>query len=72
MNDEELRQAPLYFPHNTPRTKEAYYYRTIFEKYYMGRAQWIPYFWMPKWSDTKDPSARTLGHYKHKYIPLSA
>lgn len=22
------------FPHNTPQTKEAYYYRTIFEEFY--------------------------------------
>jgi hypothetical protein len=21
----------------------------------------VPAFWMPRWSDTKDPSARTLG-----------
>ena len=44
----------------TPRTKEQMYYRYLFEKEYSGREKIIPYFWMPKWSNTTDPSARTL------------
>lgn len=44
----------------TPRTKEQMYYRYLFEKEYPCREQIIPYFWMPKWSNTTDPSARTL------------
>ena len=44
----------------TPRTKEQMYYRYIFEKNYHNRENVIPYFWMPKWSNTTDPSARTL------------
>jgi len=43
-----------------PRTKEQMYYRYLFEKEYPGREKIIPYFWMPKWSNTTDPSARTL------------
>ena len=45
---------------NKPRTKEQYYYRYLFEKKYYKRENVIPYFWMPKWSNTNDPSARTL------------
>ena len=44
----------------TPKTKEQIYYRHLFEKIYPKRENVIPYFWMPKWSKTKDPSARTL------------
>ena len=44
----------------TPKTKEQMYYRYLFEKEYPGREKIIPYFWMPKWSNTSDPSARTL------------
>jgi len=62
--DKELKEASILFPHNTPKTKEALYYRRLFEKYYPGRAEWIPYFWMPKWIASGDPSARTLKHYK--------
>lgn len=46
--------------HNLPATKEQQYYRYIFEKHYPNQAHLVPYFWMPKWSDTNDPSARTL------------
>jgi asparagine synthase (glutamine-hydrolysing) len=31
VSDNEMRQAAVRFPHNTPDTKEAYYYRSIFE-----------------------------------------
>ncbi|XP_055871079.1 asparagine synthetase [glutamine-hydrolyzing]-like [Biomphalaria glabrata] len=65
INKNDLAQAATLYPHNTPKTSEALYYRRIFEKYYAHKSSWIPYFWMPKWSgDTTDPSARTLKHYK--------
>ena len=50
------------FNHLPPTTKEMYYYRSIFEKYYPNKRP-IPYFWMPKWSTATDPSARTLDVY---------
>ena len=43
-----------------PKTKEQLYYRYLFEKYYSNCEAVIPYFWMPKWSNTNDTSARTL------------
>ena len=43
-----------------PKTKEQMYYRYLFEQKYPKRENIIPYFWMPKWSNTTDPSARTL------------
>jgi asparagine synthase (glutamine-hydrolysing) len=59
-----LDAAKTLYPHNTPATKEALYYRRLFEAKYSGKGSWIPYFWMPRWSDAKDPSARTLKFYK--------
>jgi asparagine synthase (glutamine-hydrolysing) len=44
----------------SPKTKEQMYYRYLFEQKYPKRENVIPYFWMPKWSNTTDPSARTL------------
>lgn len=64
VNDSELEESPKMFPHNPPKSKEALYYRKIFEKYYSGQGHLIPYYWMPKWTKTADPSARTLKHYK--------
>lgn len=45
-----------------PVTKEQQYYREIFETHYKG-AEIIPYFWMPRFVDATDPSARTLDIY---------
>jgi asparagine synthase (glutamine-hydrolysing) len=46
-----------------PRTKEQFWYRTIYESMYRNTGDYWP-FWMPKWSPgTTDPSARTLTLY---------
>ena len=50
--------------HNYPKTAEEYYYRKTFEDYYKGLGENIPYFWMPKYTDATDSSARTLDIYK--------
>jgi asparagine synthase (glutamine-hydrolysing) len=63
VSDDEFQQDSIKFLHNTPVTKEAYYYRKIFHKYY-NHDKVIPYFWMPnqKWvGHQTDPSARELG-----------
>jgi asparagine synthase (glutamine-hydrolysing) len=41
-------------------------YKAIFNKYYSGHEDIIPYFWMPKFVDATDASARTLDVYKSK------
>lgn len=49
--------------YNLPTTKEQYYYRHLFEKHYTGTSNVIPYFWMPKYVNATDSSARTLAIY---------
>jgi len=49
--------------HNSPYTGEMAYYRTLFDAAYPGMSNVVPYFWMPRWSDSDDPSAKTLGNY---------
>lgn len=53
------------YPHCTPKTKEALYYRKVFEKDYPKLAEsFIPFFWMPRWVEgVSDPSARFIKHY---------
>lgn len=46
-----------------PQTSEQYYYRKIFEQHYSGLGKVVPYFWMPKYVNAKDASARTLEIY---------
>jgi asparagine synthase (glutamine-hydrolysing) len=48
---------------NIPRTAEQMYYRSIFEYVYPGMGEVVPYFWMPKYVDAVDASARTLATY---------
>ena len=54
------------FSTNTPKTQEQNYYRDIFEKYYCGCGEILPYFWMPKYVNATDSSARTLNVYAEK------
>jgi len=46
---------------------EKYYYKSIFDKYYPNSEKIIPYFWMPKYTNATDPSARTLTFYSDTY-----
>ena len=54
----------LHYKHNNPDTKEKQYYRYIYEQYYPNTEKLVPYFWMPKWVNATDASARTLDIYK--------
>jgi len=42
---------------------EKMYYKKIFDSYYPNCSHILPYFWMPKYTDAFDPSARTLSFY---------
>ena len=60
ITDEYFEENKNKYTHNTPILKESFYYREIFEKYYNGFSNVIPYFWMPLWcEETNDPSARS-------------
>ena len=49
--------------HNLAKTPEQAYYRSVFESFYPGLGTVVPYFWMPKYVDATDASARTLTTY---------
>ena len=51
------------YTHNTPETMEQLYYRTIYDTIYKNQSHLIPYFWMPKYVDADDCSARSLSIY---------
>ena len=59
VTDEELEKASITFPYNSPTTKEAYFYRSIFHKFYpqVSAAQTVRK-WIPKWQENQDPSGR--------------
>ncbi|NPA44459.1 MAG: asparagine synthase B [Chlorobi bacterium] len=79
VSNHEFAQAKKMFPYNTPTTKEAFYFRKIFEKFYPQQpAIKSVEKWIPKWQKSEDPSGRVcevhedrtdkLGHEK----PLTA
>lgn len=74
VSDEALKNAVHRFPDNTPRTKEAYWYRTIFEQHFPQRAalETVPggpsvacstptaALWDAAWAGKEDPSGRAV------------
>jgi asparagine synthase (glutamine-hydrolysing) len=74
VSDEELQEAPSRFPFPSqaiPQTKEAFYYRRLFQETFgPDRASILPGYWQPRWNKDGqevtqyvDPSARTLSVY---------
>ena len=51
------------FQCNKPTTNEQCWYRSIFEHFYPHCGHVVPYFWMPKYVDVSDSSARVLDIY---------
>jgi len=60
--DDQYNNNKGVFTHNTPISKESYWYRIVFEHYYPGRSDTIPYLWLPKWTSIEHPpvSARLI------------
>lgn len=53
--------------HNRPETREQRFYRSVFDGYFPGLDQVVPYFWMPQFvKGATDASARTLSVYRSK------
>ncbi|KAM5577257.1 hypothetical protein ABKV19_007881 [Rosa sericea] len=82
VTDSMLMNASFVYPENTPTTKEGYYYRTIFEKYFPKNAarSTVPggpsvacstakaVEWDAEWSKNPDPSGRAaLGIHAAAY-----
>lgn len=72
VTDEQLESASTVFPYNTPTTKEAYFYRSIFHKYYpqQSAAQTVRK-WIPKWQENQDPSGRANAAHVQADIELA-
>jgi asparagine synthase (glutamine-hydrolysing) len=59
ITDEEFQNSK--YRKNQPPTKEALYYRKIFDGLFPNRENVLNHYWMPSWVDTKgDPSATAI------------
>ncbi|KAF1894832.1 hypothetical protein Lal_00028276 [Lupinus albus] len=85
VTDKMMLNAPNIFPHNTPNTKEAYYYRMIFERFFPQNSARLTVpggpsvacstakaiEWDADWSNNLDPSGRAaLGVHVSAYENL--
>jgi asparagine synthase (glutamine-hydrolysing) len=63
ISDDGLEKSWKHLP---PPTREALYYRYIFESLFGERSAFvIPRYWLPSWIETNEPSARTLTVYNN-------
>ncbi|XP_030372698.1 asparagine synthetase [glutamine-hydrolyzing] 2-like [Scaptodrosophila lebanonensis] len=70
VSDAQITEAAKRFPINPPKTKEAYYYRTIFEEQYPGEAAALTVEkWAPRldWGCPEDPSGRAQSAHEKNY-----
>lgn len=71
ITDVEFADASSVFPVNTPSTKEAFYYRTVFEELFPGDAcartvqRWLPRM---DWGCSEDPSGRAQKSHTAAYV----
>ncbi len=65
ISNDDLSDCYKLYPNNTPKTKEALYYRNIFTELFPDRDDIIPHYWMPNWIKTDDPSATILNVYEN-------
>lgn len=71
----QILQEHIAFHMNINESKTSYlpcietekkYYKEIFDEAYPSCYHILPYFWMPKYTNATDPSARTLDIYENK------
>ncbi|KAK6763785.1 hypothetical protein RB195_024206 [Necator americanus] len=66
VTDEEFSKAEELYPHNTPRSKEAFYMRQIFHELFPSdNAAKTVRKWIPKWQASQDPSGRASHVHDH-------
>ena len=64
ISDEEFELESSTIKHCKPLLKESLYYRRIYREFFGDNDNLIPHFWMPRWTNVIDPSARELDGYK--------
>ncbi len=61
ISDQEFVSRGEKYPHCTPPTKEAYFYRKTFEEFYPGQSHVLQHYWLPNWiQNNGEPSAKIL------------
>ncbi len=73
VSDLEMEKAGTKYPHNTPSSKEAYFYREIFHKHFPQKsAEKTVLKWIPKWQKNEDPSGRANKAHVHADMAIAS
>lgn len=64
ISDEDFEKRSADITHCKPLLKESLYYRDIFNSLFCNRESLTSHFWMPRWTNVIDPSARELSGYR--------
>lgn len=67
VTDEQLKNPKPEWGDDIPDSKEAYWYRTMFDELFPQYCASTVMRWTPKWSNTTDPSGRAIGIHVAKY-----
>lgn len=71
ISDEEF-ESRHNFDGFIPLCKESFYYRKRFNELFGQNQRVIPHYWLANWSESKDPSARTLNVYTETNTNVSS
>ena len=67
VTDEMMKSPKAEWGNDIPDTKEAYWYRTMFDEHFPSYCASTVMRWTPTWSDQTDPSGRAIGIHQQKY-----
>ncbi|CZS98708.1 asparagine synthetase [Rhynchosporium agropyri] len=67
VTDEMMKNPKPEWGSDVPDTKEAYWYRTMFDEHFPPHCADTVMRWTPTWSDQTDPSGRAIKIHNQKY-----
>jgi asparagine synthase (glutamine-hydrolysing) len=73
VTDAQFARALELYPHNTPQTKEAFFYRQKYASMFTNKSlEKLVQKWVPKWQTNTDPSGRANTHHVEAYKPSAS
>ncbi|KAF2461376.1 asparagine synthase [Lineolata rhizophorae] len=67
VSDEDMKNPKPEWGDDVPATKEAYWYRTMFDEHFPPHTAGTVMRWVPTWSKQTDPSGRAIATHIAKY-----
>ncbi|RFU28635.1 hypothetical protein B7463_g7704, partial [Scytalidium lignicola] len=68
VTDDDMRNPPANWGKDIPDTKEAYWYRKMFDEHFPPSCAETVNRWVPTWSNQTDPSGRAIDSHIASYV----